>query len=197
MVSVARSRAHPTPCRPPSLAQEGAHTKGCNCKNSKCVRKYCECYRAGVPSAESSEGSLAHHIPNLITNFLLVSISRPFDPTQTSTSPPPVCVCVPAHSCGGIRGHSDWCHRWRYGIPAGYSFCLCVRALTGPPCQSAPARLVFYAQVSYCYPAVAPVGPLSENRAATGCKVGPAKLLAADTASFFTTAARGIFLTCE
>ena len=34
---------------------EGAHRKGCRCKRSKCLKKYCECYQAGVPCNESCQ----------------------------------------------------------------------------------------------------------------------------------------------
>ncbi len=33
-------------------SDEMSHTKGCNCKKSFCLKKYCECYQAGVPCTE-------------------------------------------------------------------------------------------------------------------------------------------------
>lgn len=33
----------------------GAHRKGCRCKRSKCLKKYCECYQAGVACNETCQ----------------------------------------------------------------------------------------------------------------------------------------------
>jgi hypothetical protein len=35
--------------------RKGAHRKGCRCKRSKCLKKYCECYQAGIPCNESCQ----------------------------------------------------------------------------------------------------------------------------------------------
>lgn len=35
------------------VSSEGGHKKGCHCKKSRCLKKYCECYQANVPCTEA------------------------------------------------------------------------------------------------------------------------------------------------
>lgn len=36
----------------PKVDSSNAHASGCNCKNSKCLKGYCECYERKVPCTE-------------------------------------------------------------------------------------------------------------------------------------------------
>ena len=37
------------------------HRKGCNCKKSKCLKKYCECYQAGIPCGDHCKCDGCHN----------------------------------------------------------------------------------------------------------------------------------------
>lgn len=67
---------------------KGAHRKGCRCKRSKCLKKYCECYQAGIPCnemcqcvgcANCQEASMNAGLPGAI-----MPTSQPLQSMQTA-----------------------------------------------------------------------------------------------------------------
>ncbi|OMJ86539.1 hypothetical protein SteCoe_11961 [Stentor coeruleus] len=55
------------PVDPETFKSKAApHFKGCNCKRTKCVKKYCECYNAGIPCGINCKCS---HCKNTTDNY--------------------------------------------------------------------------------------------------------------------------------
>ncbi|KAL4515808.1 hypothetical protein Ndes2526A_g00512 [Nannochloris sp. 'desiccata'] len=40
---------------------QAQHRRGCNCKKSKCLKKYCECFQAGIPCGDSCKCDGCHN----------------------------------------------------------------------------------------------------------------------------------------
>ncbi|OMJ88067.1 hypothetical protein SteCoe_10050 [Stentor coeruleus] len=55
------------PIDPETLETKAApHFKGCNCKRTKCLKKYCECFNAGIPCGEHCK---CCHCKNSLENY--------------------------------------------------------------------------------------------------------------------------------
>lgn len=106
------------------------HRRGCNCKKSKCLKKYCECFQAGIACAETCKCEGCHNTVEYQqnhprappgkrsrSNFTDISANNSSKPMQISpallqiqnrSGPPMVMVPVQAGMDGGSLQSEGW-----------------------------------------------------------------------------------------
>ncbi|DBA66867.1 TPA: hypothetical protein ACH3X2_002000 [Trebouxia sp. C0005] len=140
-------KARPSAFDPKVINATQQHSKGCNCRKSRCLKKYCECFQAGVLCTEACRCLDCHNC----------------GPTDGHTRPPPdtITMAAPAGPQAQAGRHQADTNSGRDSTAPG--------PLSNLVACSVPLNVSAPSHTPICYGVCANQEAASQGRASRGC----------------------------